>query len=656
MSRPARFPFEEDAMRMRSGLAPFAAAVAVALLGLTTQANDAVAGPEWTRLRSPNFTLEGNVPERDLRAVARRFEQFREVLNRLLPNASLVTPTPLSVVVFAYNRDFKPVLPLFNGKPIEAAGYALTSPVGTSITLCLEYDERAYPVIYHEYGHLLISNAVPHLPVWASEGLAEYYKTFELSADGRKALVGSPPTASELSQLQGRNLIPMSDLLSAGHDSELYNVSKNRGRFYLQSWALVHYLLLGSPARKGQFDQFINRVAAGAPPAEAFKATVTGADTLDAELTQYVSNLTFGAVQYTFKEKVAGDRAYTVEKMIPADAECALGHLLLQQRRYTESGARFAAALKADPKASSAHTGMGLIELNQGRALEALPALRKGVEFGGDSVLAHYSLGLAALRCRSAECAAQQAGNEAARRAFQRAVELLPDFPDALSYLGYTEMATGGSLADAEKHLTAAIRLIPGREDYRFNLAQVYMRGQQFEQAQALLGPIAASPDATQSAQAREVLGRLATMKNAAATARAVSSLQAAPPSPASSDPPGAAGAASTGAPNYVPLYRKTLEGERRIEGTLVSIECPRSGIVLVLRDTAASHRFAVPSFDKVEFIPYRDDLKGSITCGPQAEGLRVYVTFRPPAAGGAPPVSGVEGVVIAVEFLPKAK
>jgi tetratricopeptide (TPR) repeat protein len=643
-------------MRVRSASTTLVATAAIALLGLTMQATVALAGPEWTRLRSANFILEGNVPERDLRAVARRFEQFREVLNRLLPNASLVTPTPLTVVVFAYNRDFKPVLPLFNGKPIEAAGYALTSPVGTSITLCLEYGERAYPVINHEYGHLLISNAVPHLPVWASEGLAEYYKTFELSADGKKAVVGSPPTAAELAELQGRYLIPISDLLSVGHDSELYNVSKNRGRFYLQSWALVHYLLLGSPARKGQFDQYINRVAAGVPAAEAFKATITGADTLDAELTQYVSNLTFGAIQYTFQQKVADDKTYTAERMAPADVESAMGHLLLRQQRYDEARARFTAALKLDSKASSAHTGMGLVELIQGRALEALPSLRKGADYGVDSVLAHYALGLSALRCRSAECAAQQAGYEAARRAFQRAVELLPEFPDALSYLGYTELATGSSLADAEKHLTAAIKLIPGREDYRFNLAQVFMRGQQFEQAQALLGPIAASPDATQSAQARELLGRLAAMKNAAAAARAVNSLEAAPPSPTSSGPPAATGTDTTGAAKYRPVYRKTLEGERRTEGTLVSIECQRSGVVLVLRDTAGSHRFAVPSFDKVQFITYRDDLKGSITCGPQAAVLQIYLTYRQPAAGDAPLAAGLEGIAVAVEMLPKDK
>jgi tetratricopeptide (TPR) repeat protein len=643
-------------MRVRTAWTTLVAAAAMALAALISQATVAWAGPEWTRLRSPNFTLEGNVPERDLRAVALRFEQFREVLSRGLTNVSLVTPTPLTVVVFAYDRDFKPVRPLFNGKPIEAVGYALGSSVGTSIALCVEYGERAYPYIYHEYGHQLFNNAVPHLPVWASEGLAEYYKTFQMSADGKRAQVGIPLSAEELAELEGRRLIPMAELLSAGHESELYNVSTNRGRFYTQSWALVHYLLLGSPGRKGQFQQFINQVAAGVPAAEAFKATMTPADTLEAELTQYVSTLTFRYTQYTFQEKVAGDGAYIAERMSPADVECALGHLLLRQGRYAEAQARFAAALKLDPKASSAHTGMGLIELNQGRALEALPALRKGAEFGGSSVLAQYSLGLAALRCRSAECEAQQAGYEAARRAFQRSVELLPDFPDALSLLGYTELATGGSLEDAEKHLKAAIALMPAREDYRFNLAQVYLRGRQFEQAQALLGPIAASTDATQRAQARELLGRLAAMKNAAAATRAVNAVGAPPPSPTSSDPTAVTGAAATGTATLVPLYRKTLEGERRTEGALVSIECPRPGIVLVLGDASGSRRFAASAFDKVHFMSYRDDLKGRIACGPQAAGLQVYLTYRQPAAGEAPLAPGVEGVAVAVEVLPKDK
>ncbi len=55
---------------------------------------------------------------------------------------------------------------------------------------------------------------------------------------------------------------------------------------------------------------------------------------------------------------------------------------------------------------------------------------------------------------------------------------------------------------------------------------------------------------------------------------------------------------------------------------------------------------FRAAKFDAVDFITYRDDLSGSINCGPIKDPLRVYVTWRP----------GVTGVrtVIAIEFLPK--
>ena len=83
-------------MRVRSASTTLAAAAVLRPSCLAARTGAALAGPAWTRLRSPNFTLEGNVPESDLRAVARRFEQFREVLNRLLPHASLSHPHRIS--------------------------------------------------------------------------------------------------------------------------------------------------------------------------------------------------------------------------------------------------------------------------------------------------------------------------------------------------------------------------------------------------------------------------------------------------------------------------------------------------------------------------------------------------------------------------------
>jgi hypothetical protein len=48
-----------------------------------------------------------------------------------------------------------------------------------------------------------------------------------------------------------------------------------------------------------------------------------------------------------------------------------------------------------------------------------------------------------------------------------------------------------------------------------------------------------------------------------------------------------------------------------------------------------------------VDFITYRDDLAGSVGCGPLKEPLPVYVTWKPGSEEGAK-------TAIAIEFLPK--
>ena len=49
-----------------------------------------------------------------------------------------------------------------------------------------------------------------------------------------------------------------------------------------------------------------------------------------------------------------------------------------------------------------------------------------------------------------------------------------------------------------------------------------------------------------------------------------------------------------------------------------------------------------------VDFITYRDDLGGAVSCGPLKQPMRVYVTSRT----GSTPNQTKE--VVAVEFLPK--
>ena len=60
----------------------------------------------WVSVRSENFFLIGNASEKEIRQVAARLEQFREVFSRLFDRANLSSPVPTRVVVFKNDKSY----------------------------------------------------------------------------------------------------------------------------------------------------------------------------------------------------------------------------------------------------------------------------------------------------------------------------------------------------------------------------------------------------------------------------------------------------------------------------------------------------------------------------------------------------------------------
>jgi TonB family protein len=506
---------------------------ATLLIALALHAAPAHGADRWTRIRSSNFAVEGEASEKDLRDVARRLEQFREVIARQFgAGAKLTTPTPLTVVVFSRERTFRPVQPLYNGKSTRVAGYAQVSNIGTTLVTALDGGLETHRIVYHEYAHLLISNALEGLPAWLNEGLAEFFSTFELSSDGRLAVIGKPLSPGEIERLRTRRL-PLSDVLSA--DESAFARSADRSLLYAQSWALVHYLTLGSQARARQYADFMTRLRAGAPADAAFSAAFPDRYKLEAEVADYVNQFSVRAAQVKFDDRVAADVTFRTSPMSPADVEATLGHVLLRQQRHAEAEARFAESLRLEPSTAAAHTGLGIVRMRQGRFAEALAALWKGVELADGDAMAHYALGMAAKQCGLEQCTEHRGGSQTARTALLRAVEILPEFPEALSLLGTVELATGSDLASAERHALAAVTLLPGREDYRYLLAKIYMAQPDYARArEVLLRLIEVSQGTEWKSMARN---RLVELERARSAALARSVTGTAAPSVAGAEP-----------------------------------------------------------------------------------------------------------------------
>ena len=218
----------------------------------------------WTKVRSRNFTLVGNASEKEIRQVATRLEQFRDVFTRLFNAAKFDTPVPTTVIVFKSMGSYKP----FN--PGNNAGYFQKGEDVNYITLTTEPSQNPFSVIYHEYVHQLVNNTSGNVPVWFNEGLAEYYSTFDIEED-RKVHLGDLISYHLMTLREGK-LYPLRSLFAVDHYSPEYNEGSKRGMFYAESWALVHYLILGNNGQRlPQLGKFLELLSANVSIDEAFK-------------------------------------------------------------------------------------------------------------------------------------------------------------------------------------------------------------------------------------------------------------------------------------------------------------------------------------------------------------------------------------------------
>jgi hypothetical protein len=145
------------------------------------------------------------------------------------------------------------------------------------------------------------------------------------------------------------------------------------------------------------------------------------------------------------------------------------------------------------------------------------------------------------------------------------------------------------------------------------------------------------------------LLGNIAEYETAlAANANTVSGIPA-PAAAAPGGPPSStSGASGPGLVPGKPLFRQPKPGEHRLEAIFEKSECVvGKGITFYFKAADETVTATAAKFDDVEFITFRDDLKGTITCGPVKDPMPVYMTWR---AGQAPGSK----IVVAIEFLPK--
>ncbi|HYX30717.1 MAG TPA: tetratricopeptide repeat protein [Pyrinomonadaceae bacterium] len=629
------------------------AGLALALFIIGFDHHAVQAKDSWTTVHSKNFTLVGNASEKDIRNVANRLEQFRAVFALLFPTIPLRTAVPTTVIVFKSDGAFKPFKPNLND-----AGYFQPGEDVNYIALASDKsgDDQPYRVIFHEYVHLMVNNAMgAGVPLWFNEGLAEYYSTFDIKENNRRVILGDL-IANHVLYLRENKFLPLRTLFAVDYKSPYYNEGNKMNIFYAESWMLMHYLLQGDGQKhRPQLARFVDLLRAGTKIEDAFQqAFQSSIDSLEKDFKNYIQAAKYMATGITFEHSLDFDAEMQAAPLAESEAHAYLGDLLLHTDRLPDAESQLQQALALDANSSMAQTSYGMLRVRQGRMDDARPHLEKAVASNSQNYLTHYyyAFALSNLSMNEYRMVSGYPEDVAAtmRSELKKAIALKPDFVESYSLLGFVNLVRNEQVDETIDLLKQALNISQGNHRVLFMLAQLYMRKEKFAEARQLVAPIVEnSPDPELRRQAEALTEatkhaeRQATQIEEMKRERAAELNDGGPLMTRTSEPtPDDMNSA------LARVLRKPQAGEQRVQGILTAIDCNAKGITFEVRVGDRLLKFHSDNFERMAITAFTNEVGGDITCGARKPENPIVLTYAPPKAG-----TKLDGEVSALEFVP---
>jgi tetratricopeptide (TPR) repeat protein len=432
----------------------------------------------WRSVRTNNLFVIGNADAEKLRQVAAWLEFFHTAFARLVSRNVLESSVPTTVIIFRDDASFMPFKPLYQGRPANISGYFQPGDDVNYIAISLDpRDKNPYSTAFHEYVHLHVKDNIPSAPVWLNEGLAELYGSLQFS--GNDALLGAP-LFHYLRLLREQEMLPLKTLFSIGVDSPHYNEQDKSGIFYGQSWALVHYLMLGDRGRQEQFRRFLQQVGRGEDSAKAVEDSFgMSLPALEQELSAYVRRGDLAAQRVASVDNPQTYAAYTaMQRASLTDGEAAfyLGDLLLHMGRVGDAERYFKQAIDLDPRFLPAYAALGRLAIHQRRYDEAKKYLQKATA-SPQSYMTHYLYAYVLSRegvSPTGHITEYSPENAAEMRTqLLQSIKLQPDYAPAYYLLALVDVVRNERHDEALEMAQKARQLAPSNQHYSDLLEQI---------------------------------------------------------------------------------------------------------------------------------------------------------------------------------------
>jgi tetratricopeptide (TPR) repeat protein len=350
---------------------------------------------KWVEVRTPRFTVVSDAGKGDARKIAKKFEQFRAVLLRVTRSTGFRGERPVLVFAAKDEKTFQTLLPAYweqkgAAKPagIFVAGFeqhfaALNLKAQSEFAAqARQRGAEANPnsAVFHEYTHIVLQSN--HLPLWLNEGLADFYGNSRI--DGKGALFGMP-NPFHLLLLRAHALLPLETLLTVDRTSQQYRHENLAGRFYAQSWGLVHFLRVGEQgALRSRLTAYRTAIEEGLDSLSAGRKAFGDLKAFQESFSAYVRGSKF----YQERVQIAiviDEKGWTDRKLSSDESAVLIARLHVQLQRPIEAAALLDRALATAPNSASAYEVRGLLQLRQQKREDAVASFKRSIELGSKS-------------------------------------------------------------------------------------------------------------------------------------------------------------------------------------------------------------------------------------------------------------------------------
>src|SRR5277367_286403 len=496
----------------------------------------------WFEARSPNFIVVCNAGEKQARKTAIRFEQIRAVFQRELELASKHESPVITILAVKDEDSMKTLLPEYWVKGrAHPAGMFLDNMNQYFAVIQLDAPGLdPYHTIYHEYFHSLTAPYYPNLPVWVSEGLAEFYGNTQI---GDSEVGMGRPDPDLIAELKQGGLMPLDVLFKVDHSSPYYNEQNKISVFYAESWALTHYLMVGDKsAHRPMLQAYVNAMTKGATEEQAAAQTFGDLKKLQTALFAYIGNAAFYYIKAPPPPEIAaGD--LQIHELSEAEVDAYRGGFAAVRGRTQDAIPILEQAVKLDPKLALGYQYLGFAEYQDKKPAEALADFTRAIELDPKSAMTRF------LRAYLASTQGGAVGDDVQMEEDLRAaIAICPEFAPPYGVLAMYVANQGIDLPEALKLAQKAQALEPGNVVYQIDLASVLARMNRFEEARKIA--LHARSNATspnEHAEAERFLAYLDQVKQYSERDTDTEPPESAAPAQASGT--SAAGGATTGSP-----------------------------------------------------------------------------------------------------------